>query len=128
MPHVSFGLGWPHLAVTILIFLTYLLLVFTNRLPTMQSVKDLADTVNTAGGHLILLALFSWYFFGVAMQFIYHVLAMPEEIITKQNAVVMMSIAFVTGTAFGGAWGALLKTMSGGKANGLLPPSEPVVK
>src|SRR5271154_5699861 len=111
-----FTFGWPQVLVLVLVALIYLLLVFANKLPSMASFKDFADTINSAGGHIIILTLFSAWFFISAMRLIFHIMAMPEELISKQNAIIMAGVGFVTGTAFGGAWGALLKTMSGIKA------------
>ena len=112
-----FTFNWQQYAVFGALLLTYLLLVFSRRLPAMSSFQEFADTINTAGGHIVILSLFSAWFFLTAMRFFFHVLGLPEETITKQNAVIMTAIAFLTGTAFGGAWGALIKTMSGGKAS-----------
>jgi hypothetical protein len=117
-----FTFGWPHALILGLLTLIYLLLTFANKLPSMASFKDFTDTINSAGGHIIILTLFSAWFFVASMRLIFHIMAMPEELITKQNAIIMAGVGFVTGTAFGGAWGALLKTMSGVKANGVYPP------
>jgi hypothetical protein len=114
-----FAFGWEQFLVLTMLLLVYLLLVFTNKLPSVGSFKDVADTINTAGGHIIILTLFSAWFFEVAMRFIFHVINLPDDIVTKRDAEIMTGMGFVTGTAFGGAWGALLKTMSGGKANGV---------
>lgn len=117
-----FQTSWQEYAVLALFIGVYLLLVFRNRMPSMGVFKEFVDAINTAGGHIVLLAIFSFYFFRTAMRFFFHVLGLPDEVVTKQNAVIMTGIAFLTGTAFGGAWGALIKTMSGGKANGVTPP------
>jgi hypothetical protein len=117
-----FTFGWPQYALVALIVVAYLVLVFYNKLPTMASFKDFVDAINTAGGHIFILTLFAGWFFVSSMRFLFHILNMPDEVITKHDAVIMGGIEFVTGTAFGGAWGALIKTMSGGKANGTTPP------
>lgn len=124
MPHTGeewFQFGWPQYIALVVIALVYLLLVFRNKMPSMNSFKDFVDAINTAGGHILVLTLFSLYFFRTAMRFFFHVLGLPDEVVTKQNAVIMTGIAFLTGTAFGGAWAALIKTMTGGKANGEAP-------
>jgi hypothetical protein len=113
-----FQIGWPQYAFLAVILFVYLLLVFRNKLPSMKSFQEFADTINSAGGHIIILSIFSGWFFITAMRFFFHVLGLPDELITKRDAIVMTGVGFVTGTAFGGAWGALIKTMSGGKANG----------
>lgn len=121
-----FQFSWGQYAVWGTLLGVYLILVFTKKMPAMNSFKNFVDTVNSAGGHILLLAIFSIYFFKVAMQFFYNALNLPDEIITKRDAILMTGIAFVTGTAFGGAWGALLKTMTGAKADGMpTPPTAP---
>lgn len=117
-----FVFGWREYGILAALLITYLLLVFTKNLPTMASFKDFTDTINTAGGHIVLLSLFSGWFFVTAMRFFLHVLGLPDDVITKHDAIIMTGVGFLTGTAFGGAWGALIKTMSGGKANGTTPP------
>jgi hypothetical protein len=116
-----FQIGWQQYAVLGTLVLVYLVLVFGNKLPAMKSFQEFTDTINSAGGHIIILSIFSGWFFLTAMRFFFHVLGLPDEVVTKNNAVIMTAIAFLTGTAFGGAWGALIKTMSGGKANGGTP-------
>jgi hypothetical protein len=113
-----FRIGWQEYTAVGLLILVYLILVFSNKLPSMASFKDFADTINSAGGHIILLSIFSGWFFISAMRFFFHSLSLPDEVITKHDALVMNAVSFLTGSAFGGAWGALIKTMSGGKANG----------
>ena len=115
--------GLYHLWFFGFIVCVYLLLVFTDRLPSIDSVRSFADVINSAGGHILVLAAFSAWFFDVAIKFIFHILGLPDEMVTKHDAIIMTAIGFVTGTAFGGAWSALLKTMSGGQANGVPKPA-----
>jgi len=125
IPHSGeewFQIGWQQYAFLGTILLVYLVLVFTRRLPTMDSFQKFTDTINSAGGHIIILSLFSGWFFLTAMRFFLHVLGLPDETVTKHDAIIMTGVGFLTGTAFGGAWGALIKTMSGGKANGTPNP------
>jgi hypothetical protein len=116
-----FTFKWTDFGIFCIIIGVYLLLVFRNKMPNMSTFKDFVDAINTAGGHIVLLSVFSFYFFRTAMRFFLHVLGLPDEVVTKNNAIIMTGIGFLTGTAFGGAWGALIKTMSGGKANGTPP-------
>ena len=117
-PQQWFHIGATEYVVLGVMLLVYLVLVFSGKMPSMKSFQEFADTINSAGGHIIILSLFSVWFFATAMRFFFHVLSLPDETITKHDAIIMTGVGFVTGTAFGGAWGALIKTMSGGKANG----------
>ena len=119
-----FTFGWPQALIFFALIGIHLLLVFSNKMPSMASFKDFADTINSAGGHIILLSLFSGWFFISAMRFFFHTLNLPDEVISKHEALVMNAVSFLTGSAFGGAWGALIKTMSGGKANGDGPKAD----
>jgi hypothetical protein len=119
-----FQFGWIHEVLIAGLLVVYLLLVRWNRLPTMSSFKEFVDSINTGGGHLLMLFLLTVWFFIAAMRVYFRILMLPDEVFTKQNAVVMLGLTFVTGTAFGGAFSALLKTMSGGKATDL-PPEKP---
>lgn len=130
-PHTGeewFQIGWQQYVFLAVLALVYLLMVATRRLPSMDSFQKFTDTINSAGGHIIILSLFSAWFFATAMRFFFHVLSLPDEVITKHDAIIMTGVGFLTGTAFGGAWGALIKTMSGGKANGGGPPTADTLK
>lgn len=119
-----FSLGWQHYLVLAVLLLVYLFLVFANKLPKMSSFKDFVDVINTSGGHIVLLALFTWWSIKIAMQFFYHTMGLPGDSVPKHDALVSQGIQFVTGTLVGSFLGALLKTMSGGKANGVVPLTE----
>jgi len=120
-----FKAGWPEYLFLSLVLTIVLILVFSKRGPTMKSFQDFIDTINTAGGHIVILTLFTAWFFVSAMRFFFHTLGLPDEVITKHDAIIMNAVSFLTGSAFGGAWGALIKTMSGGKANGTPPATKP---
>lgn len=112
---------WQHwLALTILLA-AYLILSFANKLPRMGAFKDFLDAVNSAGGHIFFLLLLTIWSIKIAMQFFYHMIALPPEAFDKQQALITAGITFVQGTLAGTFIGALLKTMSGGKANGVAP-------
>jgi len=116
-----FSLHLPQYIMLGVLFLGYMVLTFSNRLPKMASFKDFLDAVNSAGGHIFLLTLLTLWSIKIAMQFFYHILALPD-VMTKDQAIVTAGITFVQGTLAGTFIGALLKTMSGGKANGTTPP------
>jgi len=118
-----FTLHTPQYVMLAIVFITYLVLTFANRLPKMASFKDFLDAVNSAGGHIFLLSLLTVWSIKIAMQYFYHLLALPEEMLSKQQAIVTAGITFVQGTLAGTFIGALLKTMSGGKANGTAAPA-----
>lgn len=101
-----------------------LLLIFSDRIPSIGTIREFVEIINTRGGNILLLGFFVWIFFRSAMLFIYHVMAIADSAgpIDKAQAVVVSGLGFVTGSAFGGAFGALLKTMN---PQGEAPKSAP---
>lgn len=118
-----FTWAWPQYALIAAILACYMILSFRNKLPGMQAFKDFLDAVNSGGGHIFLLTILSVWSIRIAMQFFYHLLGLPQEQIDKDSAIVTAGITFVQGTLVGMFVSALLKTMSGGKANGSAPVS-----
>jgi hypothetical protein len=127
-----FSWSWPQYALIAGIFVSFLLLSVLGRLPAMSAFKEFADTINSAGGHIILLTLLSMWSIKIAMQFFYHLLGLAPERFDKASSIVTAGITFVQGGLCGTFIGALIKTMSGGKANGpengTAPPRSSVFK
>jgi hypothetical protein len=96
-----------------------LLLLLSRRLPAMESFERLVHLMDSRGGNIALLALLTWMFFLSGMRLIYRLLDMvSNKMLTPENAIAQVGLVFVTGTAFGGAFGALLKTLTGTASNG----------
>lgn len=112
---------WPQYALIGAVLVSYMLLAWRDKLPRMGAFKDFLDAVNSGGGHIFLLTILSVWSIKIAMQFFYHLLALPQEQVDKDSAIVTAGITFVQGTLVGMFVSALLKTMSGGKANGTPP-------
>ena len=84
------------------------------KLPSVNSIQSLAQVVNTKGGNILVLGAMSMVFFYAAIHLIYWTIErMMEGKLKPENAVIMMGLTFVTGTAFGGAFSSMLKAMSG---------------
>lgn len=120
-----FTWGWPHFLLIGSLMGMYLLLSFRNKLPPMSAFKEFLDAVNSAGGHIFILLILSIWAIRIEMQFIYHVIALPDEDFSKHNSVIMVGLSAVQAGLAGTFTGALLKTMSGGKAE-TVPPIEPI--
>jgi hypothetical protein len=120
-----FQLGWQQYTVFGVLLVAYLLLTFANKLPSIGVFKDFLDAINSAGGHILILSIFTLLSIKVSMQFIYHTMNLPTDLITKNQAVIGQGISYVTGVLSGSFLGALLKTMSGGKANGVATGPSP---
>jgi len=113
---------WYHFAAFCGLVIIYLIAARLKLLPSIQGFKDFADAFNSAGMHILLLSLFSAWSTTIAVRYIYYILTLPGDTLTKGQATIAVGITFVTGSLSGTFIGALLKTMSGGKANGSTPP------
>jgi hypothetical protein len=114
--------SWPQYVLIGSLIASYLVLSFANRLPSMSSFKEFADIINSAGGNILLLTLLTVWSIKIAMQFFYHLLGMDATQFDKASSIVTAGITFVQGGLSGMFIGALIKTLSGGKAvNG--PPA-----
>jgi hypothetical protein len=117
-----FTWSWPQYALIAAIMVSYLVLAFANRLPSMNSFKEFADIINSSGGNIILLVLLTVWSIKISMQFFYHLLGMPIEAFDKASSIITAGITYVQGGLSGMFIGALIKTLTGGKAvNGSAP-------
>jgi hypothetical protein len=110
--------GWPQYSLIAALIVSYLMLSFANKLPSMKAFKDFADTIDSAGGNIILLTLLTVWSIKIAMQFFYHLLGLPADQFDKANSIITAGITYVQGGLSGMFIGALIKTLTGGKANG----------
>jgi hypothetical protein len=84
------------------------------KLPSSRAVQDIAATVNSKGGNILVLTFLSLVFFFTGMRFLYFCIMMIiEGKLTPDNAVAVTGINWVTGAAFGMAFSSLLKAMTG---------------
>lgn len=105
---------YQYLFIFYSLFAVFLVLLALRRLPTVASIQALATMLNTRGGNILVLVLFSWFFFVQAMRLMYQLVWMVQtHKLTADNAFAQVGLQFVTSSAFGGAFGALLKTMTG---------------
>lgn len=88
-------------------------LQLANRLPTVQGVKHLISTLNDRGGNILVLFVMSMIFFYEGLRLIYYAVSMIKGgQIDSTNAIILQGLQWITGAAFGGAFGAMLKTMN----------------
>jgi hypothetical protein len=105
-PYYYLGIG--------MIMLIYFVLAYTKKLPSVESIQSLATVVNTKGGNILALAAFTLVFFFTGLGLIYWALnRIAEGKLTADNAVLMMGLSWILGSAFGGSFSAMLKVMSG---------------
>jgi hypothetical protein len=94
--------------------IVYLTLAWRKSLPSTSGLHDLVDLVNTKGGIIIVLWVTSMIFFGVGMKVLFwSTNRMIEGKISTDNAMVLTCFNWISGSCFGGAFGAMIKTMTG---------------
>jgi hypothetical protein len=114
----------------------WLFLLMTRRAPEIGVIRDFVNIVNSRGGNIVVLGLFSAYFFQATMRLFYYAFELLQAGQLKDNnAILLMALQFCTTSAFAGSFGAMLKTMTGsdmmqritdpnsnGNGNGSVPP------
>ncbi len=104
-------------------------LQWTKKLPTIQSVHQFTETLNTRGGNILILTMLMLFFFhkSIWLFTLLMDLSKPgvsgEPLIRQDNAFALMALQFVTASAFGGASAAMYKTMTSDS-----PPPPPETK
>jgi hypothetical protein len=115
-----FTLGAKEYIALGVLLAVYLILALSRRLPSMSGFKDFTDTINTAGGHLVLLLLMIAMAVKVTFQLFYHTLGLllesPDAKISVVQAVINQMLTFCTTTLIMLPLGAFIKGMTGGKA------------
>lgn len=105
---------WDIVFVAVGAVLVYALLAYRRVLPSIGAVQDLANVVNTKGGNILVLFVLTLIFFFTGIGLIYWSLnRMLEGKLSADNAVLMMGLSWILGTAFGGSFSSMLKVMSG---------------
>lgn len=125
MPDLTRNFSMTHFEwIALGIFLAVLVaLQIFNKLPKLDSIKSLIAVMDSKGGNISVLVVMSIFFFWSGMKMFYVLLSMMQaKTLTADNAFALMGLQFVTGTAFGGAFGALLKTMTGTEPHAESPP------
>lgn len=92
----------------------YLVLALVNKLPAVESIRRLMSALDDRGGNIVVLVGMTVWFFAQAIYMFYFAINMiGSGKIDGKDAVLLMGLQFVTGVAFGGSFGALLKTLNG---------------
>lgn len=102
------------------IAMIYFVLAMRGKLPSVYSFKHALSALNDKAGNILILAGFAIYFFVTGMKvFYYGFNLIAEGKMEPSNAIFLMCVQWVTGVAFGGAFGALLKSMTGSDSLGV---------
>lgn len=102
------------LAILLVLLACGMYLQVSKKGPSMSSMREFVNLTNTRGGNIVILGGFSVWFFSASMRLFYHAFAMiAGKSLTPDDAILLMGLQFVTGAGFGGAFGSMLKTMTG---------------
>lgn len=114
--------SWLLYSPAFLMMAVFIVMWWFGKLPTIATIHGLAEIANTKGGIILLLYAMSFVFFYSGMRYSYWVMSKSQDgKLTTENALIMATFAFVTGSAFGGAFSAMLKTMTGDSTVTTLP-------
>jgi hypothetical protein len=106
------GFNWLDALMLILFVGAWFALTWFNRGPSIDSLAKFVAIITSRGGQILLLSLGAAWTFHVGIGLFYHLIQLSTEgKIDEKSAIVLMSIQFVTCSAFGGCFGALLKTL-----------------
>lgn len=110
MPSLTINI-WTIFGAVMIVML--FVLQWFGRLPKADAVHDGITLLNSKGGNIVVLTLMSMWFFAHSVKLFYYTLDQVQRgTLQENNAFALMGLQFVTSSAFGGAFGALLKTMT----------------
>jgi hypothetical protein len=117
-PSLFGNINTRDLVVLLILFTTFVVLAVMRRLPEPWMVKHYFSALNDRGGNILVLVLMSAWFFSVSVRIFYYAFELlGQKKLDPDNAILLMAVQFVTSSAFGGSFGALLKTMTGSDSN-----------
>jgi len=115
--------NWLDYSLAAAVIFAWLLLLYTRRAPSIDSIRQFVNLFNSRGGNIIVLLWCTLYSFRVAMRLFYHLIELiVAGKLDEKSGVVQVSIAFATATVFGMFAGALVKTMTGHEGEYTSPP------
>jgi hypothetical protein len=97
-----------------LFFVTIGIFSYFKLWPSVGSVRDLAELLNTKGGVILMLGAMSMAFFFTGMRWLYwSTMLIVHKELAADNALVLNGFNWISGAAFMGAFGAMLNAMKG---------------
>ena len=100
----------------ILFILMLFTLLLLNKLPTPEGFEHFLSALNSKGGNILILSVFTYIFSIQTIRWFYRLLEMvAEHQLNEANAIATLGAQFLTTTAFGMFAGALISTLTGQK-------------
>ena len=108
----------------VLVVVVYVFLSIAGKLPAVESIRRFISTLDDRGGNIVVLVIFSGWFFTVSIRLFYYAIGLiSENKLDAKDAILMMALTWVTGSVFGGSFGAFLKTLNGAVSTPLPNPN-----
>jgi predicted small integral membrane protein len=108
----------PEIFWTMLFFLTFVVLLWKNKLPSIEGFSQFVQLADTRGGNIIILSVFTFISLVWAIRFGYYSIhAINRAIATgaapPPDTAIQLMMSWLTGSVSSGFMGALIKTMTG---------------
>ena len=100
----------PDYMLLLMFVLGFTILLVFGKLPSADSFERVIHALNSRGGNILILSLFTLLSFEGALRLIYFILT---HNVAETNPAISIGVSFVTGTAFGGFSSTLYKAMTG---------------
>lgn len=120
-----------YLATMLLVFVFIGLMAF-KRLPSVEGWGHFLESLNTKGGNILILTIFTQISLTHTIRWMYHIIEMVHlHELTENNVYATTGIQFLSTTAFGMFAGALISTLTGISTKGtnaktdVPPPDSP---
>jgi hypothetical protein len=108
-------------------FVVLLVLMAAKRLPSPEGFDHFLGALNSKGGNIAILTLFTYISFVKASLMFYHLLDMVKaNQLQQDNSFALMGLQFLTTSAFGLFAGALINTLTGATVKAPPSPTNPV--
>ena len=109
--HVDYLAG---IVVLIMVFL----LIILKRMPSVEGFEHFLASLNSKGGNIAILTLFTYIAMVQTVRWFYHILGMvTAHQLTESNSIATLGAQFLTTTVFGMFAGALISTLTGMKTD-----------
>lgn len=104
------------------------ILLWFDKMPSVESFTRLLEALNTRGGNILLLLAGTIIGAASSLRLFYYIIQLcVDGKLQQDNVYGIMSLTFITGTITGNFMGALLKTMTGSESKPVSPiPPEKV--
>jgi hypothetical protein len=100
------------------VFFSVFVLLITKRMPSVEGFEHFLASLNSKGGNIAILSLFTYMSLVQTVRWFYHILGMIHaNQLTEGNSFATLGAQFLTTTAFGMFAGALISTLTGLKTD-----------